>query len=519
MSNPNYQYNPDPNSNQQFINAIDYKNSSPFFTNDVPQKQFNDFSGPERVTQVFDQIVVPEHTFVISSTQRDTNLYPDPSYYQVDLGQVYKNVSSIELKGAIIPNTSYNVHSTNQYIDFSIGSTITSIKIVYGGAGYTNSPLPTITISQPPVGGTQATATAIVNTVSGQIVGINITNAGSGYTNLPRITVSSPPIQNIKATSSTATTKGGSVAILTATVGTHYSAYLRPGQYSIGGNIDTTTPILYPSGLILEIQDAMNYAVSGTYVHGSTSGPFSVSLVSQYPQIGAISGSPENSDTNATQFNRIQITNVNSAEWALLWASGPNESRNAHTLLGFDWSDQFVPATITAITVMADTLIFGGTGYRAQWDYCLTDSPDFVIIKFYSGSNAYERLESEDPTLNRAFGTILFSPNNPNVITNTTGTNTLSDQSGTNVNYLNGLITKGTFWAQQGYNTPQKGQDYDIKKLELSPVQGKLSTLTINFCKIGVKAGGIPQKYDFMTRDHVLIFGIKSSDQQNSQNS
>ena len=65
---------------------------------------------------------------------------------------------------------------------------------VLSGSGYTS--LPTVTISAPPVGGTQATAVAIVPSSglqAGQVIGYTITDAGSGYVSPPTVTVSPPP--------------------------------------------------------------------------------------------------------------------------------------------------------------------------------------------------------------------------------------------------------------------------------------------------------------------------------------
>lgn len=75
--------------------------------------------------------------------------------------------------------------SMNQYLGAS-SSTIS-------GAGYTV--VPTITISAPPAGGTQATATAIVVRMPGNtyaVIGVTITNAGAGYASAPTVTFSAP---------------------------------------------------------------------------------------------------------------------------------------------------------------------------------------------------------------------------------------------------------------------------------------------------------------------------------------
>jgi len=66
---------------------------------------------------------------------------------------------------------------------------------VLSGSGYTSTSLPTVTISAPPVGGTQASAIAVLGTgaQAGQVIGYTIINAGSGYFSPPTVTVSPPP--------------------------------------------------------------------------------------------------------------------------------------------------------------------------------------------------------------------------------------------------------------------------------------------------------------------------------------
>ena len=93
------------------------------------------------------------------------------------------------------PDLTLNVGCNFNAININITATATSsltsgsvgaITPILGGSGYTNIPL--VTIAVPPAGGTQATATAIINAV-GSVTGFNITNPGSGYTSAPTITV------------------------------------------------------------------------------------------------------------------------------------------------------------------------------------------------------------------------------------------------------------------------------------------------------------------------------------------
>lgn len=63
---------------------------------------------------------------------------------------------------------------------------VVGITVVSPGTGYTSAP--TVTIAAPPVGGTQATATATV--ANGRITGFTVTNPGSGYNSVPSVSLS-----------------------------------------------------------------------------------------------------------------------------------------------------------------------------------------------------------------------------------------------------------------------------------------------------------------------------------------
>jgi hypothetical protein len=80
---------------------------------------------------------------------------------------------------------------------------VASVTLTNPGNGYTTTP--TVTLSAPPSGGTQATASAAMTTVSnGQVASITLVAGGTGYTSAPAVTLSGG---------------GGSGATATATVG------------------------------------------------------------------------------------------------------------------------------------------------------------------------------------------------------------------------------------------------------------------------------------------------------------
>ena len=70
------------------------------------------------------------------------------------------------------------------FLDYS--GSVTAITPTTSGSGYTSAPV--VTISAPSLGGTQATANAVVS--SGKVVGFIITNRGSGYNVAPTLTIS-----------------------------------------------------------------------------------------------------------------------------------------------------------------------------------------------------------------------------------------------------------------------------------------------------------------------------------------
>jgi hypothetical protein len=74
-------------------------------------------------------------------------------------------------------------------ITFNTGK-VTAINVTFEGNSYTSAP--TVTLSAPPAGGTQATATATLGTgvQANIVVAVTVTNAGAGYTSPPTVTFS-----------------------------------------------------------------------------------------------------------------------------------------------------------------------------------------------------------------------------------------------------------------------------------------------------------------------------------------
>jgi hypothetical protein len=453
----------------------------------------NIYKDTQKATLPWQEVYTTAKSIVIDSRQRDCSRFKSPSYYTVKLDHTFKNINSVELKGASIPKSSYNIHSSNNKINFAIGGSVTGFKILDAGAGYTSAPFITITN---PVSGITATATAVI-TSQGYINNIILTNPGSGYVpSVPPIVMISPPNNPRQA----------KYPRVIAIVGTHYVANLRVGEYEIGGNPNPPTTSL-PTNLLLEIQNSMNYAVNGVYNPVSTS-PFAARVVSQYPTLTATPGSPEFYDTNACLFNRIQIVNVNSDVWELLWYLGPDNINSAASVLGFNTVDTGVGTVISAVNNGAGDVIPAGTAIRGTFDYNLKDSPDYVILSISFDEKKMDRLKSPDDGLDDSFAVLLFDNNNPETLHDLSGSSFTSG----GVKYLGGQTEKGNFWRDTGFIKPIKGQDFDQKKLSFSPPIASITNIAVKFTKFGYRQGGVPYFYNMEGREHLLMFEFTSTD-------
>lgn len=484
-------------------------NDSPFLT---PVNKLSplggDFDAANRIAHPSQVVSIPVHTIAIDSRERNCKVYPSPSYYKIPIGDVYKNITSLELKGSVIPRTSYNIHSTNNYIDFSVGDSITEIKITNGGSGYITPP--NVTISAPFFPGTQATATAIIDPSSKTVVSIVVVIPGSGYSNTKPafIYIDKPTFAN----------SGSYNATAEIVVGTHYSAKLRVGEYSLGGN--PVPPATSPTGILAEIQNAMNYAVNGAPYDPTSTSPFAVRAVNQYPELGATVGTPEAFNTNATKFNRIQITNVNNDYWELLFCTGKHKEQSSYRVLGYQLQNQYQPTATLAVTATGGELIPAGMTLRGMFDYNLTDIPTYVIMSFWADMQPFERLESSDESLNMKFATLVFDATQTDVIKNTSAdtANGGSIENIGNIDYLIGSLGKGTFYTAPGTLRPLKGFDFDQKKILFNPPLSKFGSIGVQFSKQG-PGGTKAEIEDFHGEEHLLIFEITASDQQTGRRS
>jgi hypothetical protein len=463
-------------------------------------KQMDDiYKSTTQVTFPSDEVVSISKTIIVDSRQRNCRRYKTPSHYKLELGDIFKNISSIELKGAIIPKSSYNVHSSNNKIDFAIGDYISSFKILNGGGGYTSAP--TVSISRPSdPPGVNATATAIINNY-GSVTNIIIDSPGSGYSpsKPPTISLSPPDVK-----------KQAVYPNIISIVGNHYTAVLREGEYEIGGN--PTPPSMLPTKLLLEIQNSMNYAVNGGNYDTTSSNPFVVRLVSQYPTLDATPGTPEAANTNSCNFNRIQMVNVNSDTWEILWCTGTYNTESSAGILGFNTVDTGPAIQVQEVTAAGGPLIPTGTAIRGFFDYSLLNDPDYVVLTIGTGERNLDRITSLDDGMDHRFCTLLFDNNNPDTMHDLTG---ITTENIDGIDQLIGNTKRGEFFRFPGGPKPMKGSDFDgAKKISFKPPIGKLSSLSISFTKYGYRPGSAPKYYNMEGREHLLLFEVTATDQR-----
>ena len=115
-------------------------------------------------------------------------------------GQVGQSIDSIQVTnpgfGYTVPPV-ITIRSQNAVGGGGIATAVLSSgslatpTVTDGGDGYIVSEPPVVAIGTAPVGGTNATAVAIVNT-NGEVASIRYTNAGAGYTVAPSITINPP---------------------------------------------------------------------------------------------------------------------------------------------------------------------------------------------------------------------------------------------------------------------------------------------------------------------------------------
>ena len=179
---------------QNFVN--DNYNPDINFYNKLPDPNQNEPFN--RATQPSDKPIINKHYFALDSRQRDFIKYPNSNNYNISIPERYRNVTSIELKAAMLPRSEYNVNSSNKCIDLSIGDFISSVStlgspIITDKNKYIIPGSYSLTIEPPSLTNTaqeQAEINVIINSES-KITNFVIINSGSGYSysKPPRITL------------------------------------------------------------------------------------------------------------------------------------------------------------------------------------------------------------------------------------------------------------------------------------------------------------------------------------------
>ena len=206
------------------------------------------------------------------STDTYGNVIANPDFYVIsattDTFQLSKTSggSSVDIETRDAIGTAFI--STGVAAGEPTSNIVVSIQLTDAGARYTS--VPTITISAPPSGGTQATATATLT--DGQVTKVTMTAYGLGYVDIPTVTFSGGH--------GTHTARQGGGATVTATLGTGATA----------------VPVIDASGVITSISVT---AGGSNYTTGTT-----VSIIGS-----GGSGATATATLSSDAVNNVPVTN------------------------------------------------------------------------------------------------------------------------------------------------------------------------------------------------------------------
>ena len=474
-----------------------------------------------------EMIMGSEHVYIIDSRERDLKLYPNPALYSIEFNHIFKNVTSIELKGSLLPKTEYNVNTGNMFIPFNINDFITSITIKDPGFGYENGTYgfgtlyPTLATITPPAitGGTQATITVTVS--ENKITNITIVNPGSGYIRGYYGGLENPSEGFYKNAQASFINKipydvnikqRRKQAIINVEIGHELIAILQPGQYDFAHPNDSAP------GLCREVTRALQTATQKAIQEGIITpvplGPQTGEEYFPYSVLDADDGSCYLITTNSNASPNVQVAIQRGAPTGaytqslfveLLFSSEDFSDSTASTLLGYGSNIKTNKYVVTMPPAPMDQTN-NTTGELVPWvaspiigrnNYDITDSPLYIILSFGEYTSEGDRLESTNSTLDKAFATLVFDANTPDVVFRSPD----DSPPGTGPSSWNTLLFK------PGMLKAIKGQDFDSKVLNFGPAPlAELSGITICFRKFN---GDL---VDFHNRNHMLLFNIKCND-------
>ena len=259
------------------------------------------------------------------------NNSPSPQNAPVfDVAQIVANASVI-LYRAPVASTPATATATTS------GGTVTAITVNSGGAGYTFTPLVTLSGG----GGSGATASATVT--GGVVTAINITTPGSGYTSPPTVTISS--VGTFTQVNEVNSSAGGTVAI----------ADINNGQGAIPDG-----SYIYEAQQLDSAGNASPITTPSTTITIETTTPAAPTGLRLDP----------NSDTGGGTVTAITVSNAGSG-----YTTAPTV-----TISGGGGTGATATAVLTNGTVTAITVTSAGYGY--------TSAPTVMITGSSAGTGA-----------------------------------------------------------------------------------------------------------------------------------
>lgn len=487
-------------------------------------------SNEGKIPNPSEMITGSDHTCIIDSRERNIKLFPNPAFYSIEFNRSYKNVTSLELKGSLIPKTEYNVNTANMFIPFNIQDFITSITIKDPGFGYVNGTygagtgFPTLTrISSPAItGGTQATITVTV--AGNQITSIVIVNKGSGYLRGYYGGIQNPTAgfyKNAQASFIDEIPMDSSLRLrskkakIIVNVGNELVGILTTGQYDFANPSDSLP------GLCREVTGALQAAVTRAIADGKVvpvgGGPQTGPEYFPYATVAGDKGSCYLITTNPNASPNVQVaiqrgepTGIYSQDLflELLWSSDDFSDSTSMNLLGYGSNVISNKYAVTMPSSPVDqtsgvtgdlALVWEATPIIGRNNYDLCNSPLYVVLSFSESKSDGERIESTNNTLDKSFAVLVFDANSPDIVFREP--ENVAPLPGT------GPCNWGTLLTKPGMLKAIKGADFDSKILAYGPAPlAELNGITICFRKFN---GDL---VDFHNRDHLLVFQVGCND-------